>query len=105
MLAESAMLDSLGASLEDAKFKPRAWWKFVPERTLLVGIDQILPVLQDVLKTRTFDGVFGFSQGAALAGLLTALLERPYMYPAFLVDGRPPHPPLLVTLFYASRKT
>ncbi|EPQ49923.1 hypothetical protein GLOTRDRAFT_51373, partial [Gloeophyllum trabeum ATCC 11539] len=39
------------------------------------------------------------SQGAAMAATVSAMygipkLERPYLYPEFLVDGLPPHPPL-----------
>ncbi|KAI3602784.1 ovarian cancer-associated 2 protein-like protein [Moniliophthora roreri] len=33
------------------------------------------------------------SQGAALATLIAALLERPHLYPPFLVDGHSLHPP------------
>lgn len=33
-----------------------------------------------------FDGVFGFSQGAALAGLLTAVLESGSALPGFHFD-------------------
>ncbi len=34
------------------------------------------------------------SQGAALAAIVAALLEKPESYPPFLVDGKPPHPPM-----------
>jgi predicted esterase len=71
----------------------RAWWKWNEERVKAVGIEETLQMLRDVLHQRKFDGVLGFSQGAALAGILTALLERPHLYPPFLVDGKPPHPP------------
>ena len=57
-------------------------------------------------------GVFGFSQGAACAALLSALvwctsvhsltfslieisqLERPHLHEPFLIDGKAPHPPM-----------
>ncbi|KAF7292784.1 FSH1 domain-containing protein [Mycena indigotica] len=71
----------------------RAWFNFDDSRNEAVGLPQSLETLRDVLKTRHFDGVIGFSQGAVVAGLLTALLERPEVYPDFLVDGKPPHPP------------
>lgn len=36
------------------------------------------------------------SQGAAFAAIIAALLEKPETYPPFLVDGKPPHPPMCV---------
>jgi predicted esterase len=36
------------------------------------------------LKTRTFDGVLGFSQGAALAALLAALVRHRHMHVIYL---------------------
>ncbi|KAF8178089.1 serine hydrolase FSH [Mycena galopus ATCC 62051] len=71
----------------------RAWWKWDENKSEAFGLPESLGVIRDVLKTRTFDGVLGFSQGAAFAALLTALLERPEVYPPFLIDGRAPHPP------------
>ncbi|KAJ6481787.1 FSH1-domain-containing protein [Mycena sanguinolenta] len=71
----------------------RAWWKWNSNSSEAVGLPESLQVIRDVLKTRTFDGVMGFSQGATFAALLAALLERPEVYPPFLVDGHAPHPP------------
>ncbi|KAF7366459.1 FSH1 domain-containing protein [Mycena sanguinolenta] len=71
----------------------RAWWNWNSSSSEAVGLPESLQVVRDILKTRTFDGVMGFSQGAAFAALLAALLERPEAYPPFLVDGRAPHPP------------
>ncbi|KAF9463597.1 serine hydrolase-domain-containing protein [Collybia nuda] len=64
------------------------------ERTQVLGLEESLSLVQDTLKGRRFDGVFGFSQGAAFAAVIAALLERPQLYPSFLVDGQPLHPPL-----------
>ncbi|KAI5123800.1 hypothetical protein M0805_009095 [Coniferiporia weirii] len=72
---------------------PRGWWRSNPERTRYDGVADSLEVLKGVLSRNKFEGVFGFSQGAAMAALLTAVLERPHTYPAFLIDGQPPHPP------------
>ncbi|KAJ7031576.1 serine hydrolase FSH [Mycena alexandri] len=91
--AEST-LNALGASeagLE--KNEARAWWKWNDQKSEALGLAGSLETIRDVLKTRKFDGVFGFSQGATFAALLSALLERPHVYPPFLVDGKAPHPP------------
>ncbi|PFH50467.1 hypothetical protein AMATHDRAFT_61053 [Amanita thiersii Skay4041] len=82
------------ATSEDPALTPRAWWKSNKERTIYNGIEDSLLLVRDILKERRFDGVFGFSQGAAFAAVIAALLERPYLYPSFLVDGKTPHPPL-----------
>ncbi|KAJ6591185.1 FSH1-domain-containing protein [Mycena vulgaris] len=86
-------LEALDASEAIETSEARAWWKWNGNKTEAIGLPESLEVLRDVLKTRTFDGVLGFSQGAAAAALLAALLERPNSYPPFLVDGKPPHPP------------
>ncbi|KAF5355173.1 hypothetical protein D9756_005692 [Leucocoprinus leucothites] len=59
-----------------------------------VGLEESLAAVRDVLKVRTFEGVMGFSQGAAFAAIVAALLEKPETYPPFLIDGKPPHPPM-----------
>ncbi|KAF9470680.1 FSH1-domain-containing protein [Pholiota conissans] len=71
----------------------RTWWKANKGRTEAVGLTDSIIYLKNIMKETTFDGVFGFSQGAAFAALLAAMLERPHLYPPFLVDGQPPHPP------------
>ncbi|KAJ7093932.1 FSH1-domain-containing protein [Mycena belliarum] len=92
--APSATLDALDASEVIEGNEARAWWKWNATKSEALGLPESLVILRDVLKTQTFDGVLGFSQGAAAAALLAALLERPYSYPPFLIDGKPPHPPL-----------
>ncbi|KAJ7087034.1 serine hydrolase FSH [Mycena crocata] len=86
-------LDALGACEAIKMDKSRAWWEWNKTKYEAIGLPECLAMFRDVLKNRTFDGVFGFSQGAAVAGLLSALLERPQAYPPFLIDGQPPHPP------------
>ncbi|KAJ7777914.1 FSH1-domain-containing protein [Mycena maculata] len=87
-------LEALGTSSEAIEMnESRGWWKWNGNRSEAIGLPESLEVLRDVLKTRKFDGVLGFSQGAAMGALLSALLERPHTYPPFLVDGNTPHPP------------
>ncbi|KAG8221276.1 serine hydrolase-domain-containing protein [Butyriboletus roseoflavus] len=107
---------ALGASdvtteVSDPALTPRAWYKANPDRTVAKGLEDALHMLRDVLSRDHYVGVFGFryvegeskrsyldcvqwfSQGAAMAALLAALLEKPHTYPDFLVNGEPPHPP------------
>ncbi|KAK7460840.1 Family of serine hydrolases 3 [Stygiomarasmius scandens] len=79
---------------DDPGHAARGWWKFTdPAKTVCVGMEETLLFLRDLLKEKRFDGVFGFSQGAGLACLLSAILERPDSYPGFLIDDQPVHPP------------
>ncbi|KAI0034841.1 FSH1-domain-containing protein [Vararia minispora EC-137] len=78
---------------DDPALTPRAWWKTDASRTRTGGLLESVEVLRDILKAGRFDGVFGFSQGAAMAAILAALLERPHLFPPFLIDGAAPHPP------------
>ncbi|KIJ66049.1 hypothetical protein HYDPIDRAFT_27248 [Hydnomerulius pinastri MD-312] len=91
--------NALGASEasttgSDPAVTPRAWWKANAERTAAIGLEDSLQMLRDLLQQDRYDGVFGFSQGAAMATVLAALLEKPHSYPPFLVNDQPPHPPL-----------
>lgn len=40
-----------------------------------------------------FDGVWGFSQGAAMAAMLASLVERPSLHPVFAAPGKDWPPP------------
>jgi len=91
--SSAPQLGASEASDSDPALAPRAWWKANEERTRALGLDASLALLRDVLKADQYEGVFGFSQGAAFAALLAALLEKPYLYPPFLIDGQSPHPP------------
>lgn len=96
--SSTASLAALGASeanstSSDPSITPRAWWKTNPEKTIAHGLEDSIIILRDILRRDRYDGVFGFSQGAAMAALLAALLERPHSYPPFLIDGEAPHPP------------
>ncbi|QRV83842.1 hypothetical protein RhiJN_11858 [Ceratobasidium sp. AG-Ba] len=87
-------LDTIQAPPEEPELQPRAWWRANREKTEYYGVGQTVEYLRDYLKDQRFNGVFGFSQGAGMAAALAALLERPESYPTFLIDGKPPHPPL-----------
>ncbi|KAG1739100.1 serine hydrolase-domain-containing protein [Suillus paluster] len=94
--SSTASLAALGASdttSSDLSTAPRGWCKLNPERTVTYRMEESLLLFRDILQRDRYDGVFGFSQGAAMAALLAALLERPHLYPPFLVDGEAPHPP------------
>lgn len=82
------------ATETDPALTPRAWWKSDAQRTQTIGAEASFELLRDVLSKDHYDGVFGFSQGASMAAWLAALLERPETFPPFLIDGKPPHPPL-----------
>lgn len=48
------------------------------------GYDESIEYLRTVLNQQgPFDACFGFSQGAACAAVLAALLEKPHAHPAF----------------------
>ncbi|KAJ3763945.1 serine hydrolase-domain-containing protein [Lentinula raphanica] len=73
----------------------RAWFKINDVgRDSLPGIEQTWVYLREVLKQHRFDAIFGFSQGGAMAEQISAMLERPNLFPMFCENGIPPHPPL-----------
>lgn len=66
---------------------PRAWW-FAESQDgkyrKFTKFDETLHYLRGILeKSGPFDGVFGFSQGAACAAMLAALCENPSLDPIF----------------------
>ena len=86
--------EELGASDAadpDPAMQPRGWWKVDRARTKLTGIEASFELLRDTLKKDRYvvsalgsygscradplQGVFGFSQGAAMAALLAALVS------------------------------
>ncbi|CCM03931.1 uncharacterized protein FIBRA_06083 [Fibroporia radiculosa] len=102
----SSTRDDLGieesAAVQDPALSPRGWWTVQGNRNVTMGLEESLSTLRDVLAKGRYDGVFGFSQGAAMAVLLAALLERPEVHAPFLIDGQPPHPPLQFCVSVAS---
>ncbi|KAI0631376.1 FSH1-domain-containing protein [Trametes polyzona] len=94
--SESSSLDDLGASdtnTNDPAAAPRGWWHVDAERKNTPGLEDSIKLLRDYLVKDHYDGIFGFSQGAAMAAIMAALLEKPEVFPPVLVDGKPPHPP------------
>ncbi|KAK4704141.1 hypothetical protein P7C70_g2079, partial [Phenoliferia sp. Uapishka_3] len=72
---------------------PRGWWMMRGEegRRNYTNFDECLTYVRDVLdKQGPFDAVFGFSQGAGLAAIVTALVEKPELHPAFASCTHPP---------------
>ncbi|KAF9017737.1 FSH1-domain-containing protein [Hymenopellis radicata] len=84
-------LSGTGASeagaTDDPALKPRGWYKANHDKTKAIGLEDSLVLLRETLKRERL------IQGACMAAFLAALLERPEVYPPFLVDGKPPHPP------------
>jgi len=92
----------------DPELIPRAWWRASDDRTVYYGLDETLVYVRDFLVKEMankgpFDVVLGFSQGAAMAALLTALLERPTAYTTVsFIDTEtqiPIHPPFKRAIF------
>ncbi|RDX48718.1 FSH1-domain-containing protein [Lentinus brumalis] len=96
--SEESSLNDLGApeasTDSDPALAPRGWWKTDAARTKTVGLEDSILYLRDILRTDHYEGIFGFSQGAGMAAIMAALLEKPEVFPPFLVDGKPPHPPV-----------
>lgn len=76
-------VDPASASLAD---RPRTWW-FSEARDGQAHyrrLDETLEYLRGILENEgPFDGCWGFSQGAAMAGILTLLVENPALHPVF----------------------
>ncbi|RPA94338.1 FSH1-domain-containing protein [Choiromyces venosus 120613-1] len=81
-----------------------AWWRRNETTGEYVGIDETWEFLTSYLDTNgPFDGVIGFSQGAALAAMLVSLLEQ---NPEREKDNKPEsfttaHPPLKFGVCYS----
>ncbi|RPD57917.1 hypothetical protein L226DRAFT_547736 [Lentinus tigrinus ALCF2SS1-7] len=78
----------------DPTLVPRGWWKTDVTLTEAIGLEDSILYLRDILSKDHYDGIFGFSQGAGMAAILVALLEKPDVFPPFLIDGKSPHPPV-----------
>ncbi|KAF7305785.1 Pkinase-domain-containing protein [Mycena chlorophos] len=79
----------------------RSWYEWLSARStaqdyssqLVASVLYLRDILASQPRAAPIDGILGFSQGAAMSALLTALLERPHAFPPFLIDGKPPHAP------------
>ncbi|GAA6029942.1 hypothetical protein JCM8097_009180 [Rhodosporidiobolus ruineniae] len=66
--------------------QPRTYWPFSSNYGFpdMKELDAALYYMRSILdKVGPVDGVFGFSMGGATAGFLAAVLERPWLHPAF----------------------
>ncbi|KAM0755603.1 hypothetical protein T439DRAFT_320307 [Meredithblackwellia eburnea MCA 4105] len=76
--------DSTSANPAD---QPRTWWFAEPREdgfSHFKRFDETLVYLRDIMeKQGPFDGVWGFSQGGAMAAILTLLVENPALHPVF----------------------
>ncbi|SCV68482.1 BQ2448_603 [Microbotryum intermedium] len=92
----SADFDSTATSNPDSpETTPRCWWYAEQKEGYrhFNKMDETLEYLREFITTqRPFDGCWGFSQGAACAAILTALVENPSLHPIFARDG-PNWPP------------
>lgn len=76
--------ESSGNTADD--LEAYGWWRRsnTADPPEYAGIDMCFDKIANVIATEgPFDGVVGFSQGAALAAMVTSLLERPSRYDAF----------------------
>ncbi|KAL7420259.1 Family of serine hydrolases 3 [Cryptotrichosporon argae] len=72
------------AAAQTAETTPRAWWLTNADRTVYRKFDETLAYIHDFMaRNGPFDGVMGFSQGACMAAILCALLEKPGALSAF----------------------
>ncbi|KAJ8581304.1 hypothetical protein M405DRAFT_832776 [Rhizopogon salebrosus TDB-379] len=92
----------------DPSTAPRAWWRLSWDCPFThdseMDVSESLLHLREILRRDRYDGVFGFSQGAGLAALVSALLEWPHRYTPFLIDGEAPHPPFKFCITVAGFK-
>ncbi|CAO3590475.1 unnamed protein product [Absidia cylindrospora] len=88
------------------ELKPFGWWAYsdyqLPDDEHLTGFKELIEAVKDVLiKQGPFDAVFGFSQGASFASMLTALLENRTLLPEF-ISPEFEHPPFKFAMVAAS---
>jgi predicted esterase len=72
--------------------QPRAWWKSSDDGNYTLFDETIAYLNEEFSKEKeSFDGVFGFSQGACFAALLASAFEAPTRYPKLkLPSGQGP---------------
>ncbi|WVN90724.1 uncharacterized protein L203_105966 [Cryptococcus depauperatus CBS 7841] len=78
---------SMDAEKRTSETTPRAWWINSEEWKTFKRFDDSVAFLHDyMIKNGPFNGVMGFSQGAGMAALLTAMVEKPGIHPNFPAD-------------------
>ncbi|WVF65802.1 hypothetical protein IAT40_000539 [Kwoniella sp. CBS 6097] len=100
----SSNLDQFGSNAttdetaQTPETTPRAWWTTANEQKTYKRFDETVAYLHDFLsKNEPFDGIMGFSQGAGMAALLSAMLEKPGLHPNF--PAEPPLPKFKFAIF------
>lgn len=89
---------SMDAETQTAETTPRAWWLNSDEWKTFRRFDETVAYLHDyIVKNGPFDGVMGFSQGAGMAALLAAMVEKPGIHPNF--PAEPPIPKFKFAIF------
>ena len=71
----------------DADLGRRAWWRGHSGKTTYEGWDASEEMLARLWERERFDGILGFSQGAAAAAMLCANVEHPRPKFAMIVSG------------------
>lgn len=81
---------------------PRTWWIYEESSKTYNGFDKSLALLAGVLENEgPFNGILGFSQGAAIGALITAHLEKPVS-----MHGPPiKHPPFSFSILISGFKS
>ncbi|ORY73866.1 serine hydrolase FSH [Leucosporidium creatinivorum] len=73
---------------------PRSWWDWQGNHVGFKSnaeLDPLLRYLREILETQgPFDGIWGFSQGAATAPILCALVSQPSLSPIFAAPSSSP---------------
>ncbi|CDO72032.1 hypothetical protein BN946_scf184943.g67 [Trametes cinnabarina] len=97
---DSSSLDDLGApeaaTETDPALAPRGWWSVDAARTKTVGLEDSIMLLREYLTKDHYEGIFGFSQGAAMAAIMAALVTA---------AGFRPKSPLCDAIFLPSFST
>lgn len=60
---------------EDPDLALRGWWRTNKDRTRAFGLEESIMSVREVMREQRFDGVFGFSQGASFAAILSVLVR------------------------------
>ena len=66
----------------------RIWWNSNADNTVYEGLEDTIKYLDEFWETQgPFDGILGFSQGGALAGILAALQPKGHIKFDFLINA------------------
>ncbi|KAJ7509148.1 serine hydrolase FSH [Mycena galericulata] len=80
------------SAIDKNGFPARAWWRFLYDMRDVSTVVESFEYIKTVLETQgPFQGIFGFSQGAAFAAMILAFMENPDLSPNLLRDVD--HPP------------